>query len=223
MSRKGINFILIISDTFRYDCLEGTFTARGKPVKVPNLRKLAKSSAYFTRAYLASFPTVPHRHDILTGRYTFTYYGWAPLPRDEIVLPEILRKERNYVSVMIADTPHILKDGFNYDRGFDAWVWVRGQENDRYRTDPVEVELPCDPSKLRNVETTIQHMRNNALRMFEEDWIPAKTANEAIRWLERNYNSGRNFFLYVDFFDPHEPWDPPKWYVDMYDPDYKGE
>ncbi|RLF22751.1 MAG: hypothetical protein DRN15_08265, partial [Thermoprotei archaeon] len=40
---------------------------------------------------------------------------------------------------------------------------------------------------------------------------------------ERNYNSGRNFFLYVDFFDPHEPWDPPKWYVDMYDPDYKGE
>ena len=32
-----------------------------------------------------------------------------------------------------------------------------------------------------------------------------------------------NFFLYVDTFDPHEPWDPPKHYVDMYDPGYKGE
>ncbi len=169
---------------------------------------------------MASFPTVPNRHDILTGRYTFTYYGWAPLPKNEIVLPEMLRKN-GYISVMIADTPHILKDGFNYDRGFDAWIWIRGQENDRYRTDPIDVKLPCSPEKLRNVSTTIQHLRNNALRTFEEDWIPAKTANEVIRWLERNYK--RKFFLYIDFFDPHEPWDPPKWYVDMYDPDYTGE
>lgn len=55
------------------------------------------------------------------GRCTFTYYGWDPLPKDEIVLPQILR-DAGYISVLIADTPHILKDGFNYDRGFDAWI-----------------------------------------------------------------------------------------------------
>ena len=27
----------------------------------------------------------------------------------------------------------------------------------------------------------------------------------------------------MDFFDPHEPWDVPQWYVDMYDPNYAGE
>ena len=29
-------------------------------------------------------------------------------------------------------------------------------------------------------------------------------------------------FLWVDFFDPHEPWDPPEYLVKRYDPDYTG-
>ena len=29
--------------------------------------------------------------------------------------------------------------------------------------------------------------------------------------------------LHVDTFDPHEPWDPPARYVDLYDPGYTGE
>jgi len=86
---------------------------------------------------------------------------------------------------------------------------------------PVDVRLPCSPQKLRSVETTMQHIRNNYYRRREEDWIPAKTAMEASRWLEENYRW--KFFLYLDFFDPHEPWDPPRWYVDMYDPCYEGE
>jgi arylsulfatase A-like enzyme len=44
----------------------------------------------------------------------------------------------------------------------------------------------------------------------------------ACDWLERNYTHEK-FFLYVDTFDPHEPWDPPQHYIDMYDPGYEGE
>jgi arylsulfatase A-like enzyme len=43
-----------------------------------------------------------------------------------------------------------------------------------------------------------------------------------MRWLEENVEC-QPFFLYVDTFDPHEPWDPPQWYVDLYDPGYQGE
>jgi len=215
------NVIIIVSDTFRHDLLSGGFKVReGVRAKTPNLDKLAREGVIFTRAYLASFPTVPHRHDLMTGRYTFRYAGWQPLPRDEPIVQEALGKA-GYLTMMVADTPHILKDGYHYDRGFHGWVWIRGQENDRYRTDPEEVRLPCSPEKLRSVETTVQHLRNNSLRRFEEDWIPAKTAMEAMRWLEGNYR--RRFYLYVDFFDPHEPWDPPRWYIEMYDPGYDGE
>ena len=214
------NAILIVSDTFRHDLLEG-FSVRGRKVKTPSLSALASQSAVFKRAYAASFPTVPNRHDLLTGKFTFTYSDWEPLPRGEVTLPTMLKKA-GYLSMMIADTPHILQNGFNYDRGFEGWVWTRGQENDRFRTSPREVKLPCDPAKLRDVETTLQHLRNNAGREKEEDWIPVKTAIEAMHWLEEN-RSNEPFFLYVDFFDPHEPWDPPRWLVDALDPGYTGE
>ncbi|MGQ9515172.1 MAG: sulfatase [Thermoproteota archaeon] len=221
-NKEGIyNFIVIVSDTFRYDLLNNHFMVRPNVhCKTSHLNRLSDDSVIFHRAYHASFPTVPNRADLLTGRFTYTYYDWSPLPKDEITLPTILSR-KGYVTMLIADTPHILKDGYNFDRGFNAWVWIRGQENDRYRTDPERIDLPCSSEKLRDVETTVQHIRNNYYRFCEEDWITAKTAKEAIRWLERNHR--RRFFLYIDFFDPHEPWDPPEYYVERYDPGYVCE
>ncbi|MER3486716.1 MAG: hypothetical protein C4345_12825, partial [Chloroflexota bacterium] len=43
------------------------------------------------------------------------------------------------------------------------------------------------------------------------------TAEQA---LEQVYKE--RFFLLVDTWDPHEPWDPPEWYVRPYKPDYDG-
>ena len=28
--------------------------------------------------------------------------------------------------------------------------------------------------------------------------------------------------LWLESFDPHEPWDPPRYYTDLYDPGYDG-
>src|SRR5437867_2781718 len=43
----------------------------------------------------------------------------------------------------------------------------------------------------------------------------------AAGWLEQNHRD--RFFLYVDTFDPHEPWTPPQHYTDLYDPGYEGK
>jgi len=215
-----MNVILIVSDTFRQDHL-GCYG--NKWIKTPNLDALAEKSTVFNRAYVASFPTVPHRHDVYTGRYTFTYSQWAPLPRNELVLSQMLR-QAGCVTQLIVDTPHMLKDGFNYDRGFDGWLWIRGQENDRLGTSPRKMKMPCDPNKLRHKERTVtQYLRNVALRRSEADYFVAQTMTAAAHWLELNYDQHEKFFLHVDTFDPHEPWDPPRWYVDMYDPGYEGE
>jgi len=216
--REGVNIIFIISDTFRWDYL-GCYG--NKWISTPNLDRLARRSAVFDRAYAASFPTVPHRMDLVTGRFTFTYRQWEPLPKDEVTMAEMLG-EAGYTTMLIADTPHILEDGYNFDRGFSGWEWIRGQETDRYMTDPVEVKLPCASHKLRTPEIVKRHLRNISRRQSEEDCFVAQTMLRAVKWLERNYRQEK-FFLWVDTFDPHEPWDAPKWYVEKYDPGYKGE
>ncbi|MCC6446287.1 MAG: sulfatase [Armatimonadetes bacterium] len=213
-----MNIILIVSDTFRRDHL-GCY---GNPwISTPNLDRLASRSCIFDRAYTGSFPTVPARTDLLTGRYSFTYCDWQPLSPKETVIAEVLGRA-GYTTMLIADTPHILQSGYHFDRGFTGWEWIRGQENDRLVTDPVDAPLPCAPHKLRSPDETVrQYLQNVSERRYEEDYFVARTMSRASRWLEKN---ARNpFFLYVDTFDPHEPWDPPRYYTDLYDPGYTGE
>lgn len=215
-----MNIILIVSDTLRRDRI-GAYGC--KWIHTPNMDGLARQSFVFEDAYVASFPTVPNRKDLMTGRYCFTYDTWSPLGQDEVILSECLR-QGGYVTQMINDTPHISQNGFFFDRGFNGWTWVRGQENDRVSTDPIDVKFPCDPKKLRGGATgsARQHLRNAAVWRHEEDRHCARTFREAADWLERNRRQ-ENFFLYVDTFDPHEPWDPPQHYVDLYDRGYRGQ
>ena len=49
----------------------------------------------------------------------------------------------------------------------------------------------------------------------------ARTMTEAERWLERHHDE--QFFLYVDTWDPHEPWDAPDYYTAKYREGYAGE
>lgn len=214
-----MNFVVIVSDTFRRDHLG----CHGNQwIHTRHLDRLAAESVVFDQARAASFPTVPNRRDALTGRYTFTYSDWAPLPPSEVVLAEVLGAA-GYRTMMILDTPHIVAHGYDFSRGFHGWDWIRGQEHDEWRTNPRDPVLPCVPEKLRRPFTTVkQYLRNVSDRRSEADYFAPRTMRRAMQWLEENLDC-QPFLLYVDTFDPHEPWDPPQWYVDLYDPGYRGE
>ena len=40
--------------------------------------------------------------------------------------------------MLIVDTYHMIRDAHYFDRGFDGWWWIRGQEHDRYMTNPTD-------------------------------------------------------------------------------------
>jgi arylsulfatase A-like enzyme len=56
-------------------------------------------------------------------------------------------------------------------------------------------------------------------RRREEEYFAPKVMLAAAHWLEDNAGS-QPFFLWVDCFDPHEPWDPPLRYADAYYSEY---
>jgi arylsulfatase A-like enzyme len=65
-----------------------------------------------------------------------------------------------------------------------------------------------------------RYFANTAYRSSEEDWFAPQVFTRASQFLEAA--SEKPFFLTVDCYDPHAPWDPPYEYVGMYDDDYEG-
>ena len=95
-------------------------------VRTPNLDRFAETAFVFEDCYAASFPTVPARADLMTGRYTFAYLPWGALPQEEITLAGLL-SAAGYRTAMIADTPFLARRGYGQDRGFHEYNYVRGQ------------------------------------------------------------------------------------------------
>jgi arylsulfatase A-like enzyme len=74
----------------------------------------------------------------------------------------------------------------------------------------------------RGADRIAQYLRNTSIRETEEDYFAPQVVNQAIGWLDEHHDLNP-FFLYVDIFDPHEPWDAPAHYVERYDPTPSGD
>lgn len=56
----------------------------------------------------------------------------------------------------------------------------------------------------------------------EEDFPGPRTMGAAAKWIDDNAGHHDRFMLFVDEFDPHEPFDTPEPYASMYDKDREG-
>lgn len=218
------NIVLLITDTFRYDNL-GQRAAR--PIRTPELdRFCAERATAIEQFHIGSFPTIPQRTDLATGVLGWPRYGWQPLDQSGPNHIAALLRQCGYASQLICDCPHLFNARFQH--AFDAAFQHRGQEGDRsllHLNDPISEVMSPDKTRTRPafrghplVDT---HAWINRNPRYEADLFPAKTGMTAIRWLEENHTA-TPFFLWVDFFDPHEPWDAPEYLVRRYDPDYNG-
>lgn len=229
-----MNVIMICLDTYRADCVAATGT--NPVIQTPNLDALAGDGVCFDNAFGESQPTIQFRRTLCTGMRGFPWRydydtrglwpngrGWHKIPPEQDTLAEILL-DAGYTTGLFSDTYHMFKPTQNFTRGFTSWEVVRGQESDNYRSgplsaiDPTRYVSPGTPRDQLN-PVLIQYLLNMQDREKEQDWTSAQAFRKAIRFLEDN-REHRPFFLWVDSFDPHEPWDPPRRYADLYDPDW---
>ncbi len=232
-----MNIILLVFDSLRKDCI-GCY---GEPpwgkVSTPHLDALAEESLVFDAVYPESLPTLPTRRALYTGRRVYPFHnsdfrlkgdfvgapGWGPIPEDQPTLAELLR-EAGYRTALVSDVYHQFKASKNYTRGFDQWMFLRGQETDPYRSGPLPPQEEIDrllPPRLQNpgrVRFLQQCLMNMYGREHEEDYFAARVITEAARWLEENADADK-FFLTVESFDPHEPWFAPEKYLRQYLPE----
>jgi hypothetical protein len=113
---------------------------------------------------------------------------------------------------------------FRSHRGFHAYDWIRGQEYDPHESGPTQRKLADYvndnfPPIWRG--RIAQFLANTDGFARREDWFAPQVVDRACHWLERN-RSHERVFLWLDSFDPHEPWDPPREFDHYTDPGFTG-
>jgi arylsulfatase A-like enzyme len=223
-----MNVVVLVVDTLRYDHVapEGI-----DAVETPNLDRFADRSIWFSRAFTSSFPPVPVRQEMLRGVGDTPFYDWSPLECDRTTLPDALA-DAGYVTQLIHDTPHLVNGGHRFDNPFHAWTPIRGAECDRPwiasepefpdnwafddRFDGYGIERDREAVFEGNKDTIRNYAYAHRNRTEGEDWNVAGLFRTGAEFLEDNADR-EDFFLWMDCFDPHEPWDAPPEYVEKYD------
>jgi arylsulfatase A-like enzyme len=230
-----VNAILVILDSLRKDHIGVYGNDR---IQTPNLDALAEDSLRFTRAHPDSLPTLCARRAIHTGMRTWPFRnfvrlpgetfqpaGWQPIPAVQTTLAETL-VGAGYSTALYADTQPLFHPSMNFQRGFRVFEWIRGQERDRFRP---KLGVPEDEIRQNTVagndanmvDKVRQYLANTRDRKGEEDHFAPRLFTKGMEYLD-TADEGQPFFLVLDSFDPHEPWDPPDEYVDLYSDGYEG-
>ena len=230
-----LNVVVVMSDTLRTAYL-GCY---GNPdVRTPNIDRFAASGALFTEAYPESLPTIPVRRALHTGRRAYPFRNYRPVPWDIVYLPgwqpmddgeSTLAEDLAAAGVhtgFVTDTLPYFAPAMNFTRGFWQWEFTRGKQQDRWASvhaaDPerlARIRGAEDPGKRYSLPR--YHVANTDGRMTPETSCTGRSFRWAMRFLEDN--AAVPFYLLVDVFDPHEPWEAPEEFYRMYaDGSYAG-
>jgi len=183
----------------------------------PNIDKLAKESIVFDNHFIGSAPCMPARRDLFTGRTQFLERNWGGIEPFDVTLPAELRKKKVFCHMTTDHTHYFEIGGENYPYLFNTWDYHRGQELDLWVS-----RINHPPLQDRYGKQSTQYELNRTKFVTEADFPSPKTFRSACEWAEDNKGCD-DFFLMVECFDPHEPFDCPEEYLKLYGDDYKGK
>lgn len=179
--------------------------------KTPNFKRLAEKTACFDNFYVGSLPCMPARRDLQTGRYSFLHRSWGPMEPFDNSMPHTLRENGIYTR-LVSDHGHYWETGgCTYHTMYSSWECKRGQEADPWSLRTDDPEIPDHVPTMREF-THPEWWRNNwcnrELYRQRNEWPSDMVFDDGLEFLALNADKD-NWFLQIETFSPHEPFDAP--------------
>jgi arylsulfatase A-like enzyme len=224
----GPNVVLFVVDSLRADAVYDHW------VRTPNMNALQRRGLSFTNVYPEAMPTVPARNSILGGRRMFPFRGWhdrrgliaapgwSPLGHVDAALTSAFRKG-GYYTAYITDNPFL---GFSAPyapvrHSVHRFIRTGGQVGGSKPVSSVPKDVlnhwlhhSIDPRERERVGL---YLANCRVWESPDNSYAARVFKNAIGELNRAAAQRAPFFMVVDTYEPHEPWTPPRRYLDPYD------
>lgn len=215
---KQPNFLVIHTDQHRYDCVG--ISERKTGIYTPYIDSIGYTGANFTCAYSTCPVCIPQRLTLLTGQlaethgcYTNTGIPYLPL---ETTLPSEMRKG-GYQTALVGRTMHTYP--FTAPYGFE--YYLPGDPSSEYKntTDPFFKYLrdnnPNDCGGYYGGGPVNNSREAGPFHLADHFHQTKWATNRALDFLE-NRDKSRPFMLFVGYYAPHSPHNPPAEFFNRY-------
>jgi len=223
------NILILMTDQQRADCM----SSAGHPqIKTPNMDRLAAEGMRFSHACTVSPLSMPARASFIGGMYVHNHSMWSNAGELASGEESLFRRlqEAGYHTGHIGKSHYYAHGGLHlreredymHARGFDYLHETTGPwatcNTDSYMTDAWEkkglLEAFRDDYRKRREHEGIAVWPSP---LPVDDFMDSYIGREAVRFVD-GYDRDEPFALFVGFGGPHEPWDAPGEYAEMYDP-----
>ncbi len=220
------NILLIHTDQHRIDCLGAYGNTQ---IKTPNIDALASDGVLFNNSFCSYPVCTPSRYSLITGLHVREHGGYSnhcTLRPNVDTFPAML-KISGYKTKAIGKM-HFTPTYF--DVGFEAMELAEQNGPGRWDDDYHRYLRDKGLVDHNDLEDQLAEYRKKAPKSYYANcgsresnlpdkhhsttWIGDRAVETISKWDKNQSN-----LLMVGFIKPHHPFDPPKKWAEMYDPD----
>jgi len=201
---KGDNILFVSVDTTRADCI-GCYG--NKIVRTPNIDRLAREGVRFAMCVSSAPLTFPSHSTMMTGSYPFIHgardNGIYMLSDANKTLAELFKEQGYATHAEVAAA--VLDPKYNLRQGFDTYG-----APDQMR--------PASPPGYEDSDSPEPRVSNQDL--LEATVELERKADEITRYgidlIKKSVDADQRFFIWLHYFDPHWPHEPPARFAVQY-------